>query len=79
MLFADAKTEDPYPVWRKNNEKTFEKILHFSPENGFTDAENIDAEEIKIQMAYQHQYITPVVEEKKSRKKKEVLLKIKYI
>jgi hypothetical protein len=53
----------------KNETKTYEKILHFSPENGFTDAENIDAEEIKIQMAYQHQYITPVVEEKKSRKK----------
>ena len=53
----------------KNETKTYEKILYFSPENGFTDAENIDAEEIKIQMAYQHQYITPVVEEKKSRKK----------
>lgn len=53
----------------KNDEKTFEEILYFSEENGFTNAENIDAEEIKIQMAYQHQYITPMVEEKKSRKK----------
>ena len=53
----------------KNNEKTFEEILYFSVENGFTDAENIDAEEIKIHMDYQHQYITPPVEEKKSRKK----------
>ena len=53
----------------KNNEKTYEEIFYFSRENGFTDAENIDAEEIKIQMSYQHQHITPVVEEKKSKKK----------
>jgi hypothetical protein len=53
----------------KNETKKYEKIFYFSRENGFTDAENIDAEEIKIQMAYQHQHITPVVEEKKSKKK----------
>lgn len=53
----------------KNEEKTYNNILYFSPENGFTDAENIDAEEIKINMDYQHQHITPPVEEKKSKKK----------
>lgn len=43
--------------------------LFFSEENGFTDAENIDAEEISIHIDYQHQLWQAQTDGKKSKKK----------
>lgn len=55
----------------KSDDKSFNHTLYFSKENGFTSAENIDAEHIIVEADYQYIYRNdPPVENKKSRKKK---------
>ena len=49
-----------------------EQYLFFSEENGFTDAENIDADTIKVNMVLHKQTLTPADDTKKKKKGTEV-------
>ena len=50
--------------------KQWQEELYFSEENGFTDAENIDAQKINIHAEFQHQFIQQDNDAKKAKKGK---------
>ena len=52
----------------RNADKPYEDILFFSKENGFTDAENIDADRISIRAEYRKPEIVVPIGEKPSKK-----------
>ena len=52
------------------NFKFWNETLYFSAENGFTGADNVDADKIKIQVEFVHQYVKKQDEGKKAKKDK---------
>ena len=52
------------------NFKFWNEMLYFSAENGFTGADNVDADKIKINVEFVHQYLKKQDEGKKAKKDK---------
>ena len=52
------------------NFKFWNEMLYFSEENGFTGADNVDADKIKINVEFVHQYLKKQEEGKKAKKDK---------
>ena len=52
------------------NDKRWDEVLYFSVDNGFTGADNVDAERIRISAEYQHQIAKKSSNETKAKKDK---------
>ncbi len=71
-LFTGKRSKRTLHKKVRMNEGETEKVLFFSDENGFTSAENVEADSVKISIAIRPQTYAPAKEEKKKKKGSEL-------